>query len=108
MDTEPAVPDPPNSEPIDPEPSKYVPREAPVKLVLAYLFALICSPVGLIFGLFISVARTKLSNGEKVYTYKESHRQMGLIAAILSIVVLIASIVIVLKYMGILTTTFNS
>lgn len=108
VDTEPAVPDIPHPEPIDPEPSKYVPREAPVKLVLAYLFALICSPVGLIFGLFISVARTKLSNGEKVYTYKESHRQMGLIAAILSIVVLIASIVIVLKYMGILTTTFNS
>ncbi|MGM9869136.1 MAG: protein kinase [Sodaliphilus sp.] len=77
---------------------EYTPKEAPVKLVLAYLFALLFVPVGLILGLNVAVSKTKLTNDKKVYTYKESHRQMGLIAAILSVVLLCVNIVVVLNY----------
>lgn len=79
-------------------PEEYTQKEAPVKLVLAYLFALLFVPVGLILGLNVAVSKTTLSHGKKVYTYKESHRQMGLIAAILSVVLLCVNIVLVLNY----------
>lgn len=65
--------------------TKYVPEEAPITLVLAYIFAFLGGWLGIVLGLYVSRTKTKLANGEKVYKYKDSHRQLGLVAAIVSV-----------------------
>lgn len=70
--------------------TEYVPEEAPITLLIAYVCALLGGLLGLILGIHVAATKIRLSNGEKVYKYKESHRQMGLVAAILSVVAGIA------------------
>ena len=73
---------------------KYVPEEAPITLIFAYIFAFLGGWLGIVLGLYVSRTKTKLANGEKVYKYKDSHRQLGLVAAIVSVVAAIVWILV--------------
>lgn len=64
--------------------TEYEPEEATGWLVAAYIFAVLGGLLGIAFGIMIYNQKTILINGTKVYKYKDSHRQLGLLAAILS------------------------
>lgn len=63
---------------------QYEPDEATGWLIAAYIFALLV--FGIAFGFVVWNDKVKLSNGEKVYKYKDSHRYMGLGAMVLAII----------------------
>ena len=65
---------------------QYEPDEAMGWLIAAYIFALLGGFFGIAFGYVVWHDKVKLSNGEKVYKYKDSHRYMGLGAMILAII----------------------
>lgn len=65
---------------------QYVPKEATITLFFAFIFAVLGGCLGIALGLYVSRAKTNLNNSEKVYKYKESHRQLGLTAAIVSVI----------------------
>lgn len=65
---------------------QYEPDEATGWLIAAYIFALLGGFFGIAFGYVVWHDKVKLSNGEKVYKYKDSHRYMGLGAMILAII----------------------
>lgn len=64
---------------------KYVPVSATGWLIAAYIFAILGGLLGIAFG--ISIWNQKVeSNGRKVYKYKKTHRQLGILAAIIAII----------------------
>ena len=62
----------------------YEPEDATGWLVAAYIFAILGGLLGIAFGVMIYNQKVNLTNGEKVHKYKDSHRQLGLVAAILA------------------------
>lgn len=72
------------------EQQKYIPKEAPFLLVAAYVFAVLGGWIGLILGIHVAKAKVKMSDGEKVYKYKKSHRQFGWAAVIVSVIAIFA------------------
>lgn len=68
---------------------EYVPEDATVLLILAYIFALGGGFLGIIFGVIIYCLKVEDTNGHREYKYKDSHRTMGLIATIISIISII-------------------
>ena len=79
----------PKSSSVEGNPSteyQYEPDEATGWLIAAYIFALLGGFFGIAFGYVVWHDKVKLSNGEKVYKYKDSHRYMGLGAMILAII----------------------
>ena len=62
----------------------YEPEDATGWLVAAYIFAILGGLLGIAFGVMIYSQKVNLTNGEKVHKYKDSHRQLGLVAAILA------------------------
>ena len=67
-----------------PVPNKGEGIDATVWLVATYIFAFLGGLLGLIFGMNVYSSKIKLSDGQKVHKYKESHRTVALIGAILS------------------------
>ena len=65
---------------------QYEPDEATGWLIAAYVFALLGGFFGIAFGYVVWNDKVKLSNGEKVYKYKDSHRYMGFGAIILAVI----------------------
>ncbi len=64
--------------------SAYEPKKATWWLVAAAVFAILGGLFGLAFGITVYNAKIKLPDGTKVKKYKESHRTIGLVIAILS------------------------
>lgn len=62
----------------------YEPEDATGWLVAAYIFAILGGLLGIAFGVMIYNQKVIIANGEKVHKYKDSHRQLGLVAAILA------------------------
>lgn len=62
----------------------YEPENATGWLVAAYVFAFLGGLFGIAFGIMVYNQKVTLPNGEKEHKYKELHRQLGLLAAILS------------------------
>lgn len=61
-------------------------QEATGWLIAAYVFAVLVGWLGIIIGMIIFTSKVKLSDGEKAYKYKSSHRTLGLIAAVLAVI----------------------
>lgn len=68
---------------------RYVPEKATGLLIAAYVFSF---PLGLIFGLYVFLCTTTDAQGNKVKKYNDSHRLLGLFAAILFGIVIIVAI----------------
>lgn len=66
----------------------YEPEEATGWLIAAYIFAVLGGLLGIVFGIMI-YSQKVIVNGEKEYRYIESHRQLGLGAAILAVISII-------------------
>ena len=64
----------------------YLPENATGLLIATYIFAILGGLLGIAFGIIIYTKKIVLTNGEKVYKYKDSHRQLGLIAAIIAVI----------------------
>lgn len=62
----------------------YYPEDATGWLIAAYIFAFLGGLLGIAFGIMIYTQKINLTNGEKVHKYKDSHRQLGLVAAIIA------------------------
>lgn len=62
----------------------YEPEDATGWLIAAYIFAILGGLLGIVFGLTVYTQKVSFTNGEKVHKYKDSHRQLGLVAAILA------------------------
>lgn len=65
---------------------QYEPDEAIGWLIAAYILAFLGGIFGIVIGIMVWNQKIKLNDGEKVFKYKDSHRYMGLGAAILSII----------------------
>lgn len=55
-------------------------------LIAIYIFAVLGGLLGVIFGITTYRDKIQLSDGNKAYKYKQSHRSMALVGAILSII----------------------
>ena len=62
----------------------YLPEDATGWLIAAYVFAVLGGLFGIAIGMTVYTKKIELTNGEKVHKYKDSHRQLGLIAAIVA------------------------
>lgn len=62
---------------------EYIPTSATGWLIAAYIFAFLGGLLGIAFGISIWNQKVEL-NGKKVHKYKKSHRQLGLLAAIIA------------------------
>lgn len=62
----------------------YEPEDATGWIVAAFIFAVLGGLLGIAFGVMIYNQKVNIANGEKVHKYKDSHRQLGLAAAILA------------------------
>ena len=74
--------------PADPNVYVYEPEDATGWLIAAYVFAILGGLFGIAFGIMVYNQKI-IVNGEKEYKYKESHRQLGLGAAILAVISII-------------------
>ncbi len=80
------VSDQPENKPEDD--NEYEEKSAIILLVLAFVFAAMGGLFGIVFGIMIHSANEKLPNGKKVKKYKPTHRTLGLVAAILSVIMM--------------------
>lgn len=58
-------------------------------LIAIYIFAVLGGLFGLIFGMMVYRNKVVLKDGTKVYEYKQQHRVLALIGAILSVISMI-------------------
>lgn len=63
---------------------QYEEQEATGWLIAAYVFAVLGGLLGIVFGVTVHNAKVMLPDGDKVYKYKSSHRDLGLVAAVLA------------------------
>lgn len=76
-----------NGEVIDEEiTSDCLEEDATGWLIAAYVFALLGGLLGVAFGVMVASSKKKLTDGTKVYQYKKSHRQLGIIATVIAII----------------------
>lgn len=89
---EPSVPDRKktvdDNKPADAD--EYEPQNATWMLVAAYVFAFLGGFLGIIFGIMVYSKKDVDDNNIKVYKYKKSHRMLGLVAAIIAAISMIA------------------
>ncbi len=71
------------------EVARFEPEDATGWLIAAYIFAILGGLLGIAFGIYVYKSKIELTDGEKVYKYKDSHRQFGLAAAVLAVVSMI-------------------
>lgn len=64
-------------------------EDATTWLILAYLTAIIGLP-GIPIGMYVALAKRKMSDGSKKYVYKKSHRSLGWIAVLVGLIITIS------------------
>lgn len=55
-------------------------------LIAVYIFAALGGFLGIIFGIMVYNDKVVLGDGTKVHKYKQSHRMLGLVGVVLSII----------------------
>lgn len=53
-------------------------------LIAAFVFAILGGFFGICLGVIVASSKQKQSDGSKIYVYKKSHRQLGMVAAVLA------------------------
>ncbi len=67
---------------------EYEEQSATLLVILAFVFAILGGFLGLILGIQVFASTEKLLNGKKVKKYKSEHRTLGLVAAIISVIMI--------------------
>lgn len=61
-------------------------KPATTWLIFTYIFVITGGLLAIVFGIHVYKSMVPDENGEKVYKYKDAHRKLGLVGAILGAV----------------------